>query len=519
MYAHKENGEPASSPASGPSSGTSGAREVIDRVGHVENVGVEFIPEDQRRGSPINIVWILFGGSMALSNVLIGWIPVSLGLGWRDAATAVVAGSFVGASLLAPMTLFGPRTGTNSPVASGAHFGASGRLIGSALGVLACLVFAALAVWTAGDVLAASAARLYGEAAPTFALQAAAYAVVSAVMIAIAVLGHANMVAMAKVLTPVTGALVLLGVVAFWPAFDPDYAGGDYAFGGFWPTWLAGMIVCAATINSYGPYTGDWTRHISRRRCSDRRLFAVTWLAAFFGMGATFLFGAYTATTFADPAADYAIALVAHAPAWYLGPLLFIALVAGTGQAVVNIYSMGLDFSAIVPQLGRVQNTVLLGGVAVALVYAGAIYEQLVALVVSFLAILVVLGAPWVVVNMVGFAQRRGWYFPQDLQVFNEGKVGGRYWFRDGLNRQGVGAWAAGALAGMLFVNTGWYVGPGARALGDADVGLFVSMAVAAVVYVAMLRLRPEPAYLFGPDGALFGMDAAATRFEPARSR
>lgn len=54
----------------------------------------------------------------------------------------------------------------------------------------------------------------------------------------------------------------------------------------------------------------------------------------------------------------------------------------------------------------------------------------------------------------------------------------------------------------MLFVNTGWYVGPGARLFDGADFGFIVSTSVAALVYFAFLKFNPEPAYNFGPKGA-----------------
>ena len=44
-----------------------------------------------------------------------------------------------------PLALLGPRTGTNNPVSSGAHFGVSGRLIGSLLTLAFALAFAAIA--------------------------------------------------------------------------------------------------------------------------------------------------------------------------------------------------------------------------------------------------------------------------------------------------------------------------------------------------------------------------------------
>ncbi|KAA3621064.1 MAG: nitrate reductase [Proteobacteria bacterium] len=492
--------------------------EVVDQPGRIENVGVEHIPDDQRRSSLMNVVWILAGGSMTFSLTLIGWIPVSLGLGWWDSVSAIVIGTAIGSTFLGPMALFGPRTGTNSPVSSGAHFGAVGRLIGSALGVSACLVFAALSVWAAGDALAGSTARLAGAGEAGLTLKSIAYAIVSIIMIVIAVMGHANMVAFCKWMVPLSGSMMLLGIFAFYPNFDSNYSGGNYALGSFWPTWFAGAIACAATCNSYSPYTGDWTRHIPKEKYKSWQIIVVTWLGCFFGMGGAYMWGAYTAVTFTDPTMNYAIGMVEMSPGWYLLPVLFIALVPGTAQAVINIYSMGLDFSAIVPKLSRVQSTILLGIVATVLVYIGAVYEQVANLVASFLAILIIVGAPWVMINIIGFINRRGYYYPEHLQVFNRGEEGGRYWFVGGLEPRATVAWATAVLVGIFFINTGWYVSPGAKMLGETDIGLIVSTTTAALVYITLLYKFPEPAYLFGPEGATFRMNESAIDPLPIRS-
>lgn len=481
-----------------------GNREMVDSVGRIENYGVDFIPEEQRKSNPLNIFWILFGGSMTFGIIIIGWIPVSLGLGWWDSVSAIVVGSIIGSTLLAPMSLFGVRTGTNNPVSSGAHFGAVGRLIGSVLGILACIVFAALCVWSAGDVLSGSTARIFGNSEADMTLKIIAYTAVAIVMTIIAVLGHANMVAFSKLMIPTAGVLMIIGIFVFLPNFDAGYQGGDYALGTFWPTWFLGTISVAATTNSYGPYVGDWSRHISRRKYSDKNLMFVTWLGGFFGMGGAYLFGAYTAVTFANPTANYATELVANSPFWYLFPLLFIGLIAGTAQAVINIYSMGLDFSAIVTRFSRVQATILLSAVSTVLVYLGAFYDNLSTLVSSFLGILVIMGAPWVVINVIGFINRRGHYYADHLQVFNRGEIGGRYWFASGINIQATTAWLAGTFVGVFFINTGWYVGPGAKLFGGADIGLLVSMLVSLIVYTALLYTKPEPKCAFGPNGAFF---------------
>jgi purine-cytosine permease-like protein len=476
----------------------------VDAVGKVESYGIEYIPDEDRHSRPRNLLWILFGGSMTFGIIVIGWIPVSLGLGWWASASAIVVGSAIGATLMAPMGLLGLRSGSNNPVASGAHFGALGRMIGSALGITADIVFAALCIWAAGEVLARSVVRIFSVESQTMTvvLLILAYTLVAVVMTVIAVLGHANMVSFTKWMVPTAGSMMLLYVFVAAPNFDPGYAGGDYVLGSFWPTWILGMLACAGTVNSYGPYAGDWTRHISTKKYPPKHSVVAAWFGGFFGMGGAFMFGAYTAVTFKEPLNAYATEFANNVPFWFLFFALYLAFVPGTAQAVINIYNMGLDFSSVVPRLSRVRATIYLSIVSTLLVFVGAFYQQLSAIVSSYLAILIVLGAPWSIINLIGYFNNRGYYDPDSLQVYNRGQMGGRYWSSVGLNHRAVIAWLAAVVVGMLFVNTGWYVGPGAELFDGADMGFVVSTLVGAAVYIALLKWNPEPAYVFGPKGA-----------------
>src|SRR3712207_7713990 len=62
-----------------------------------------------------------------------------------------------------PMGLFGPRTGTNNAVSSGAHFGVRGRVLGSFLSLLTAISFYSISVWVSGDALVGAATRLFGD--------------------------------------------------------------------------------------------------------------------------------------------------------------------------------------------------------------------------------------------------------------------------------------------------------------------------------------------------------------------
>ena len=479
-------------------------KEKVDRVGKIESFGVEHIPNEDRRSRPRNILWILFGGSMTFGIIVIGWIPVALGLGWWESASAIVVGSAIGATLLAPMSLLGLRSGTTNAVTSGAHFGARGRIIGSVLGITADLVFAALTIWAAGEVLARSVIRIFGidDEVTVLVLLIAAYLLVAIVMTLVAVLGHANMVSFTKWMVPTAGPILVLYLFVASPNFDPNYVGPEYALGSFWPTWFLGMLVCAGTVNSYGPYVGDWSRHISTKKFPVKHTVLATWVGGFFGMGGAFLFGAFTAVTFKDPLASYATEFTNNVPFWFLIFTLYLAFIPGTAQAVINIYNMGLDFSSIFPSLTRVRATIYLSIVATIMVFIGAFYQELSLIVSSYIAILIVLGAPWSVINIIGYFNNRGHYDPDALQVFNRRQIGGIYWSHRGLNPRAIVAWVTAVLVGLLFINTGWYVGIGAQLLGGIDLGLVVSVVVGAAIYGLMLKFYPEPAYVFGPEGA-----------------
>jgi purine-cytosine permease-like protein len=472
-----------------------------EALGRIERYGIDYIPEEERHSRPVNISWILFGGSIAFSIIVIGWLPIAFGLGWWSSVSAIVVGSAVGALLLAPMSLLAPRTGTNNPVSSGAHFGVVGRIVGSLLGLLGALAFAALSVWTGGDALVAGSAKLFGTADSDL-LRIVGYAVITVVITVIAILGHANMLAVQKLMVPTVGVLLVIGIFVYAGDFDAGYRGGTYLLGSFWPTWVLGALGACSTVMSYGPFVGDWARHISPKRFSNRSLLLFTGFGAFFGMGVPFLFGTYSAAAFADKAAPYVDGLVAGSPNWYVPVIMFIGVVAGTAQGTINMYGTGLDMSSIFPRLSRVQATLVVAVLATVLVYVGSFATNMVNSVTVFLAFLALVIAPWMVILTLGFINRRGWYDPVDLQVFNRGERGGRYWFTGGFNAQAFAAWIPASLIGCLFSSTTLFTGPGADLVGGADISFLVSALLAGVTYATLLRLAPEPADLRGPGPA-----------------
>ena len=99
------------------------------------------------------------------------------------------------------------------------------------------------------------------------------------------------------------------------------------------------------------------------------------------------------------------------------------------------------------------------------------------------------LAAPWATIVGIGFLLTRGNYDPDDLQVFNRGATGGRYWYSGGWHPGAVIAWAVGSVVGLLTIQTQIFSGPLSGIALGVDVSLLLGALVAAVIYLP-LRAR-----------------------------
>ena len=229
-----------------------------------------------------------------------------------------------------------------------------------------------------------------------------AYAAVAALMVTVALYGHATIVAMQKVVVPVVGALMILGVFAFAGGFDPGASSGEYALGGFWQTWTLSAVLFAAAPISYGPTIGDYTRRISSSRFSDRQIAGALGIGMFVGVLLPSLFGAFTAMTFANPTDSYLDDLVAASPAWYVLPIVVISLLGGLSQGVLCVYASGLDLEGLDAAAEADADHVITAAVAIALLYLGVFVFDAVESVTAMTVALNAVITPWVAILAIG---------------------------------------------------------------------------------------------------------------------
>lgn len=477
----------------------------------VETHGINPIPLSERWARPRDVFGVVFGGANSISTAVLGTFPVIFGLTFWDGAIAILIGVVVGSLILAPMVLFGPRNGTNNAVSSSAHFGVHGRLVGSMLALLGAFTFLALAVWASGDALLASFSRMFGFESSD-ALSAVVYTALVILLIVICVYGYRLLVILNRIVPPIVGVLFVVGIFAY--ASTADFSTAlEYSPADRWsdPVYVGGFFGCVLIAMScpisYGTFLGDYSRYVPDEASKPRLMASVFW--AQLACLVAFYFGHVTASVVAvaNPesmaSGDYVGGLVESSASWFFIPLALISVAGGLSTGTSLLYGTGLDFSSIVARLSRVASTLLIGVFTLAFVMVGKFVFDVVQAVTALSTILVNCTVPWIVIMLIGYFTRRGWYDVDALQVFNRRQTGGRYWYTHGWSVAAVLAWAIGVVAALLFVNLpGQFVGPLGNSVGGVDVSLIVGLLLTAALYWVLLRIIPEPDYLFGPRGA-----------------
>ena len=451
----------------------------------IETRGVQTVPDSERTAKPGSLVLVFLGANLSLSVMVFGWLAILYGLGFWEAVSAILVGTVLGAAFVARTSLLGWKAATNNSVASGAYFGVRGRLVGSFVGLLITLQYIALTVWTGGEMATASLGRLLGFESSDLALTAG-YALIVLLIVVFAIIGYRFIVKLNTFIAPVMLVLMVLSMIALWSTFDASYAGDPelYALGSFWPTWLLALITCGlAGPVSYVTQTGDWARYISKSH-SEGEVVSRTFLAMIVGLSLPTVFGAFVATAAFDEF-SFAAGFVAGSPMWLVLPLLLVAIVGSLGQGSIVLYSMGLDLDAILPKLSRAKSTILVALISAALVFVGKFVFDAEAAVTNSVLFLTALATAWASISIFMYWRTKGSFDLADLQAFNSGKSGGKYWYSSGWNLKAVVAWALGSALGIFAISSADYVGPISEALGGVD----LSVPIAALVAIAVLTV------------------------------
>ncbi|MFJ8021350.1 purine-cytosine permease family protein [Streptomyces sp. NPDC096311] len=361
-----------------------------DRVIAVETAGSEPIPDAERHGSPLQLLWTWASPNIEFATVFIGVISVLFfGLGFWQATAAIVLGTALGALTQGVLSLDGPRFGVPQMVIGRFSFGYLGNILPSGVNGLV----AGVGWFAVNSVSAAFALNTLTGLRP---LPSLLLVVVAEILIGF--IGHNFVHTFEKYAFPVLAVIFLLAGVWTFKDAHLDGGGAGGGIGGFLLAFSAAWGYAAG----WNPYATDYSRYLPRTANKFRTVLYPA-VGLFVSVAVVAVIGAASATIAAPEDATPTAAFTGHLPGW-LGDLVLIAIILGAVSAnALNVYSGAISITALGLELPvRLSRSVLvvvsgIAGTAAAwasLSDAGAAYE-------AFLLVIAYWVAPWLGVVLV----------------------------------------------------------------------------------------------------------------------
>ena len=461
------------------------------RVAVVEPGGVEYIPERERHGNPLQLFWTWMSPNLEFATVFVGVLPIAIfGGGFWPTVIGVVLGSGLGSITHGILSSMGPRFGVPQLVWSRGVFGFIGNLLPSALNA-----FTAGAGWflvnsVSGTFALVTLSGLLNSHFSTPVLDfRVAFFIIVVIQVAVAFIGHNMIHQFEKVIFPYLAIVFALATVIILAKTNPGLGfngRAPVAFGGASGAFIIALTASFGYAIGWNPFASDYSRYLPKNSdpwkvglAAGLGVFISCAVLEIAGAGAATIsaLGANPTKQFTDPLPELLQVLV----------LLGIAIGAVAAN-VLNIYSGAMSFLTLGIRFGiRLRRAVIalafgvlglvLGFVLEANVAPGSKYE-------SFLLLITYWITPYLAITITDFFLRRAQY---DEAEFYDTRHN---------NWQAPLAFLIGIAASVPFWNQTIYIGPLANAHPEwGDLSFFVGGIVSAVVYLILRQVGRQPAY------------------------
>ncbi|MGZ4295821.1 MAG: purine-cytosine permease family protein, partial [Solirubrobacteraceae bacterium] len=419
----------------------------VDQEPAFETRGIEYIPLAERRGRPIDLMWMWAGALFNVEYVVYGALIVSFGLAFWQAALVIAIGNL--SYLITGIgSLQGPAAGTSVFSISRAPFGPRGARIVSVFNWMTQVGYETegLALVVLAGLVLAGKAGIHTSTG----LKVALIVLAAAIQLVLPLFGHRAMLRVLRMLVPPF--VVLFVLLAVFTLPKAHLGAGSHAD-------FATVTIALALILSAGGYgwvmnASDYSRYLPPD--ADRR--KIVWAVALGGYVPSTLLsllGAAVAT--AVPSATDPISGLPQAfHGWFLVPYLIFVIFQLFAINSVDLYSSGLTLQAIVPGIRRWQTVLIDTVVAGALTAITVFSSSFNTFIEDFLLFMIVWIAPWVAIFLTDWALRRGRY---DSRSLLSGRAG-IYWRDGGFHVPGLVAQAIGMLAAASWLDTTVWKGP-----------------------------------------------------------
>ncbi len=412
---------------------------------HVEQHGIDFIPESERWAGPKDVFGMWAGASVQIEYFIYGAILMTFGLTFAQVVFVIVLGN-LSYFLLGLCSLQGPTTGTTVFAINRASFGPNGSRpisffnwitqIGFEVEGLILIVGAGLVLMIKGGFMPGTPAKVI--------------LVLFAVLIQgiLPFLGHA---AILRTLRALVIPFVILFAVLL--AFSASHVNVNVVkTSGDWQGFLAALAFTIALSGLGWTECGnDYTRYCptdSSKKAIVGWVFLGTAVPEILIMTLGALVGTFVLHLGTGAGGLLPLAHTSAIPSWFVVIFLIFAIVQLFGINSIDMYSSGVTLQAIGAPVKRYQAVLIDCAIALAVTMWAIFSSSFTTYLEDFVDVVIVWIAPWCAIYLVDWALRRYRYVPSELQ--NTGRTS-MYWNKGGVYWP---AWAAQIL-GMLAAISG----------------------------------------------------------------
>jgi len=316
------------------------------KVTAVEPGGIEYIPDRERHGSPIQLFWTWWSPNMEFATVFVGILPVAVfGGGFWPTVFGVTLGSLMGSITHAILSTMGPRFGVPQMVQSRAAFGFLGSFLPAGLSWLTA---------SFGWFIVNSVSGAFALVTLTSVLNnhhevlgfSVAFVIIVVAQVIVAFIGHNMIHSFERIIFPyltiVFGLATIIILAQAHPGLDFNAKAGPAASGGPSGAFILAVFISFGYAIGWNPFASDYSRYLPKNS-NPRSVALAAGLGVFISCTVLEIAGAAAATIgqlgnnptplFTDPL-----------PGW-LQVLVLLGIALGAVAAnVLNIYSGSMAF-------------------------------------------------------------------------------------------------------------------------------------------------------------------------------
>ncbi|MEE1923318.1 cytosine permease [Pseudomonas sp. 148P] len=441
----------------------------------IESRSVEFIPENERYGSPKRLFTIWCSANMQVTTMVIGALGIVAGLNLGWTVLGLILGNLIGSIFMAAHSAQGPHLGIPQMIQSRAQFGVVGAGLPLAIVVLAYILFTAANGVVMRDSIKAVVPVSDNDAIILFGV----------LTLIVGYVGYELIHRIGVWMSAISSIIFALAAYTVLQHGLPEgvwqLSASTFKFAVF----CLVVTQAASWTLGAGPYVADYSRYLPTSTAT-RSTFWYSYLGILVGSSVVMLLGAIMATAALDVLSDPGSAIARLFPG-YEQLAYFVIIIGVLEWNVMNLYSSYMSTTTIftgfkgTARIGKLAKFVIMAVVAVIVTWIaiaaqynfGAYFSDI---LIGQVYVLV----PWSAINLADYYWiRKGRYSVAAMYDVNGiyGKV----------NWNTLFIYAAAVVIQIPFMELSFYKGPVAQLVGT-DISWLPALIVPGVLYYLVNR-------------------------------